>query len=118
MEKINVIILLCQIETFQGLKNLYDYLKTDNNFNITVVLYNMTNFSKKRWIHNESPVDTLKKNGIDFITYKNGNLKYLKPDYVFYQTPYMVHYPPELHIENITPHITWIFPKPVSILIG
>jgi len=101
MEQINVIILLGQIETFQGLKNLYNYLKNIPIFNVKILVYDMTESTRQRWIHNVHCSNLLLEQNIDFITYTDGDLKYLDPDYIFYQTPYMNHYPPELHVNNI-----------------
>ena len=100
-KKINVLILMCQIETFQGLQNLYHYFKSNDIFNVNIIHYDMVLRTRRRWIHNIKASDELKKKNIEFIQYRGGGLQYLNPDYVFYATPYNIQYPKSLNISKV-----------------
>tara|TARA_B100000902_G_scaffold393053_1_gene446589 strand:+ start:2222 stop:3301 length:1080 start_codon:yes stop_codon:yes gene_type:complete len=99
--KINILILMSQLETFQGLENLYNYFKNNDLYNIKIICYEMCKDTRKRWIHNISASTKLLEKNIEFINYTGGDLKYLNPDYVFYQTPYCSQFPKYLRIEFV-----------------
>ena len=99
MKKINIIIIMFQLETFVGLENLYKYLLNIEKFNVIII--NCKN-QDKRWIHNNDAINYLNEKNYKYIRYEDGDLKYLKPNYVFYQTPYLSHFPKKININEVS----------------
>jgi hypothetical protein len=98
-EKINVVFVCHRPAVWEALKTVYEALKKDDNFNVSIVaIPNKKELPKLGLNHevyeSEGAEDFWKSygciNGYDYTTHKWFDLRKLNPDYVFFQQPYNI----------------------------
>lgn len=96
----NVVFIFYLLELFNGIEYLYNYMKKHDNFNPILLLTPKLDNRSSR--DNSDVKDYLKKNNYDFIEYiDNFDITSLKPNYIFYSTPYMTLFPEKIHCKYI-----------------
>lgn len=102
--KINMVFIVYLPQTWNSLKTVYEYSLINPSINsFLVVLPENISISDKKKISSFEYFSSLYQDAIE--AYKNGKLfdiKELKPDFVFRQTPYDSVYPKEYSLKNIS----------------
>lgn len=95
-----VIFIFYLLELFNGIEYLYNYMKKTEDFE--PILLVSPKIDKRQSNDNSDVIKYLKNKNYDFIEYDSDfNIKDLKPDYVFYSTPWNNLYPKNITITNI-----------------
>ena len=105
-EKANVVFVCHRPAVWEALHGVYDALKADEHFHVTIVAIPNKKELPDTWLYHEEyesegaeefwkPYGCV--NGYNYETKEWLDLRSLKPDYVFFQQPYNVARPPQYH---------------------
>ena len=97
VEQYKIIFLIFNLESIIGMKNLYEYFNKQCIKSCFIVCKNLD----KRFNSNYNINKYLKENNINFLNYNNEDLKQYNAKYIFYQSPYLLHYSSNLQIEKL-----------------